>query len=79
MNKYQLIVQCLTSLLESSIINPVITSSLRMTVHDLSLLFYFVVDSMIIAASLCMVLAGGIAQSIQRISTWTNGLGFEFP
>ena len=37
------------------------TTYLRMTVHDLSLLFYFVVDCVIIAASLCMVLAGRIA------------------
>lgn len=53
------------------------TTSLRMTVHDLSLLFYFVVDCRIIAASLRMVLAGGIAQSIQRIPTWSDGPGFE--
>jgi len=58
MYKYQLSVSCLTSLLEGSKINPANTTSLRMTVHDLSLLSYFVVDCVIIAASLCMGLAG---------------------
>jgi len=62
MNKYDFSLPCLTSLLESSKINPAMTTSLRMTIHDLSLLFYFVVDCTVIAAPLRMVLAGGIVQ-----------------
>ena len=77
MNKYEFRLPCLTSLLERSKINAATTTSLRMTVHELSLLFYFIVDCTIIAASLRLVLVGGIVQSIQQMPTWSDGPGFE--